>query len=456
MKIIVSGCGKIGTTIIESLVLEGHDVVAIDKNPTVVTGITNIYDVMGLCGNSVDSDILIEAGIDEAELFIAVTGSDEFNLLSCFIAKKLGVPHTVARISNPEYNDKSLNFLRQHFEISMAINPERLAAHEIYNILKFPSAVKIETFSRRTLEMIEIKLKSDSVLDGISLSEMREKYKSKVLVCCVQREDEVYIPSGNFVLKSGDKVGLTATHAEFHKLFKGLGIFQKQAKNVMILGGSRIAYYLAERLLNTGNDVKIIDRDEKNCEQLCELLSKAVVINGDGAEQEILMEEGLTHADAFVSLTGMDEENILISIFASSQNVPKVIAKVNRDELASMAEKLGLDSVISPKKIVADVLISYARALQNSMGSNIETLYKLMDGKAEALEFNVRDDARIVNIPLKDLKIKKNILIGGIIRDRKTIIPAGLDVLMPKDKVIIIAANHRLQDLSDIIVQDEQ
>lgn len=456
MKIIVSGCGKIGTMIVASLVAEGHDLVAIDRNPAVVTEITNIYDVMGLCGNSVDSDILIEAGINEAALFIAVTGSDEFNLLSCFIAKKLGVSHTVARISNPEYNDKSLNFLRQHFELSMTINPERLAAHEIYNILKFPSAVKIETFSRRSLEMIEIKLKSDSVLDGMTLMEVREKYKSKVLVCCVQRGEEVYIPSGNFVLRSGDRLGLTATHGEFHKLFKGIGIFQKQAKNIMMMGGSRISYYLAERLLSSGSDVKIIDMDEKNCEMLCENLPKAVIVHGDGAEQEVLLEEGLNNVDAFVALTGMDEENILISIFASTQDVPKVIAKVNRDELISMAEMLGLESIISPKKIVSDVIISYARALQNSRGSNIETLYKLMDGKAEALEFNVRQDERLVNIPLKDLKIKKNILIGGIIRDRKIIIPAGLDILMPRDKVIIIAANHRLQDLSDIIVKDDQ
>lgn len=453
MKIVVSGCGKIGATLIESLVAEGHDVVAIDKNPAVVTEITNIYDVMGLCGNSVDSDILLEAGIQETELFVALTGSDEFNLLSCFIARKLGAGHTVARISNPEYNDKSLNFLRQHFELSMAITPERLAAHEIYNILKFPSALKIETFSRRNMEMIEMRLRPDSVLDGLTLSQMREKYKSKVLVCCIQRDDNVYIPDGNFVLKSGDRVGLTATHAEFEKLFKGLGIFQKQARNVMILGGSRISYYLAERLLNIGNDVKIIDRDEKSCEQLCELLPKAVIINGDGTQQEVLLEEGLTSVDAFVSLTGLDEENILISIFASSQNVPKVIAKVNREELTPLAEKLGLESIITPKKIVSDMVISYARALQNSRGSNVETLYKLMDGKAEALEFNVRDDVRIVNIPLKDLNIKDNILIGGIIRDRKVLIPGGNDILMPRDRVIIIAANQRLQDLSDIIVE---
>lgn len=451
MKIIISGCGKIGATILESLVAEGHDIVAIDNNQSVIQEITNVYDIMGVCGNCFDSDVLEEAGISEAELFIAAAGSDESNMMSCFLARKLGAKHTIARIRNPEYNDKSLSILRHHFELSMSINPERLAAHEIFNILKFPSAVKIDSFSRRSFEMIEFRLKDDSVLDGLSLSEFREKYKTQVLICCVLRDDEIFIPGGNFVLKSGDKVSLAATHTEITKLFKELGISKKQSKNVMILGGSRISYYLAEMLAGAGISVKIIDRDEKSCELLSDLLPKAVIINADGSQQDLLLEEGLTTMDAFVSLTGMDEENILISIFAATQNVPKVISKVNKDELASMAEKLGLDTIVSPKKIVSDVIIRYARALRNSLGSSVETLYKVMDGHAEALEFIVKDDARIVNIPLKNLRLKKNILIGGITRDRKRIVPGGNDVILPGDHVIIIAAKQRLQELGDIL-----
>lgn len=451
MKIIISGCGKIGATILESLVAEGHDIVAIDNNQSVIQEITNVYDVMGVCGNCFDSDVLEEAGISEAELFIAAAGSDESNMMSCFLARKLGAKHTIARIRNPEYNDKSLSILRHHFELSMSINPERLAAHEIFNILKFPSAVKIDSFSRRSFEMIEFRLKDDSVLDGLSLSEFREKFKTQVLICCVLRDDEIFIPGGNFVLKSGDKVSLAATHTEITKLFKELGISKKQSKNVMILGGSRISYYLAEMLAGAGISVKIIDRDEKSCELLSDLLPKAVIINADGSQQDLLLEEGLTTMDAFVSLTGMDEENILISIFAATQNVPKVISKVNKDELASMAEKLGLDTIVSPKKIVSDVIIRYARALRNSLGSSVETLYKVMDGHAEALEFIVKDDARIVNIPLKNLRLKKNILIGGITRDRKRIVPGGNDVILPGDHVIIIAAKQRLQELGDIL-----
>ncbi|MBQ7969289.1 MAG: Trk system potassium transporter TrkA [Clostridia bacterium] len=452
MKIVIAGCGKIGLTVIGSLVAEGHNIVAIDSSPEVIAEITNLYDVMGLCGNVADSDILFEADVSDADLFVSFTGSDELNMLSCFLARKMGAKNTIARIRAPEYNDHSLSFMKQHLELSMSINPERLAAHEIFNLLKFPTALKIESFSRRYLEIVILKLKEDSFLDGIKLSDLRTKFNAKVLVCCIQRGDEVYIPDGNFVLKSGDKIGITATHTEFQKLFKGAGHVQKQAKNTLILGGGRVSYYLADMLTNIGTAVKVIDQDEKTCEILSEILPKATIIHGNGAQQELLMEEGLLNADAFVSLTGMDEQNILISKFAETQNVPKVIAKVNSDELTSMAEKLGLDSVVSPKKIVSDMLISYVRALQNSLGSNVETLYKIMDDKAEALEFNVRDDFAMAGVPLKDLKIRKNILIGGIIRDRKTIIPGGNDTILVGDKVVVIAANHRLNDLSDILV----
>lgn len=451
MKIIIAGCGKIGGTILASLVSEGHDIVAIDSDSAVLTEITNIYDVMGVCGNGADSDILTEAGVAGAEMFVAATGSDEMNMLSCFLARRLGAKNTIARIRSPEYNDRSLAFVRRELELSMAINPELLAAHELFNILKFPSAVKIEKFSGRGFEMIELRLKPDSVLDGMSLRSLREKYGTRVLICCVQRGDSVYIPGGDFVLKSGDKIDITAPPADMLKFFRSIGEFQKQARNVMLLGGSRTAYYLADMLTSGGASVKIIERDEKTCSELCEALPKAVIIHGDGAEQELLMEEGLKSLDAFIALTGMDEENILISIFAAAQKVPKVISKVNRDELAAMAERLGLDCIVSPKKIISDVIVQYARALKNSLGSNIETLYQLMDGKAEALEFNAKADPKLIGIPLKELNIKKNILIAGILRYRKTVVPTGDDMILPDDRVIVVAADRKLSDLSDIL-----
>lgn len=451
MKIIISGCGKIGGTILASLVSEGHDIVAIDSDSAVLTEITNIHDVMGVCGNGADSDILTEAGVAGAEMFVAATGSDEMNMLSCFLARRLGAKNTIARIRSPEYNDRSLAFVRRELELSMAINPELLAAHELFNILKFPSAVKIEKFSGRGFEMIELRLKPDSVLDGMSLRSLREKYGTRVLICYVQRGDSVYIPGGDFVLKSGDKIDITAPPADMLKFFRSIGEFQKQARNVMLLGGSRTAYYLADMLTSGGASVKIIERDEKTCSELCEALPKAVIIHGDGAEQELLMEEGLKSLDAFIALTGMDEENILISIFAAAQKVPKVISKVNRDELAAMAERLGLDCIVSPKKIISDVIVQYARALKNSLGSNIETLYQLMDGKAEALEFNAKADPKLTGIPLKELNIKKNILIAGILRYRKTVVPTGDDMILPDDRVIVVAADRKLSDLSDIL-----
>lgn len=451
MKIIVGGCGKIGRTILESLTLEGHDVVAMDSDPFVIDEISNIYDVMCVCGNCADTEALDEAGVKDTELFVCVSGSDELNMLACFVAKKMGAKHTIARIRNPEYNDASLSFLRQHLDLQMSVNPEMLTARELYNILKLPSAVKMEYFSRKGVEMIELRLKDNSALDGVKLMELKKKYGVHVLVCVVRRGENVYIPDGSFVLKSGDKIGITASHAEIQKFLKSLGLLQKQAKSVIILGGSKTAFYLAKMLLASGVVVKIIEKNPERCAELSSQLSKATIINGDGAQQELLLEEGLRRVDAFVSLTGMDEENILISIYAAVNDVPKVISKVNRKELSDMAENLGLDTIVSPKSITSDILVRYARALENSMGSNVETLYSIMDGRAEALEFNVHPESKLIGVPIKLLNIKDNILLAAIIRNGKTIIPGGDDVILENDKVIVIAAGQHLHDLYDII-----
>lgn len=451
MKIIVVGCGKIGTAVLSNLVAEGHNVVAIDNSPAVISEITNIYDAIGACGSGTDCNLLEEAGIESTDLFLAVTGSDELNMLSCFIAKRMGAKHTIARIRNREYNEGNLTFLRQQLGISMAINPEKLIARELFHLLKLPSAAKIETFSGRHLEMVELKLKANSALDGMSLAELRKKYPYKFLVCVVQREEEVYIPDGTFILKSGDKIGFTAPPAEIQKLLKSLNIMQKQARNIMILGASNTTYYLAKMLLNSGNSVKIVEQKPERCTEFSETLPEAVIIHGDGAQQELLLEEGLSQMDAFVSLTGMDEENILISYFAASRKVPKVISKINRDEFAKMADQLGLDTLVSPRKTIADIIVRYARALESSLDSSVETLYKLMDGKAEALEFTVHQDFNLSDIPLKEMQLKKNTLIAGIIRGKRSIIPAGDDVICPGDKVVILTAGQRINNLSDIV-----
>ncbi|MBR5285743.1 MAG: Trk system potassium transporter TrkA [Clostridia bacterium] len=452
MKMIIVGCGKIGASIISSLVGEGNDVVAVDSSPSVIEEIGNVYDVMCVCGNGADTETLEEAGVSKADLFVAVTSSDELNMLACFVAERMGAKHTIARIRNPEYNDKSLDFLSKQLKLTVSLNPEWMSAKELFNILKMPAAVNIESFSGGNLEMVELRLKQQSLLDGLSLIELRRKYKAQYLICAVQRGDEVYIPDGNFVLKSGDKIGITASGSEIQKLFKMLGLDQKSAKSVMILGASRTAYYLAKRLLNSGNRVIVIDKDERVCRSFAEELPDAVVICGDGTQQELLLEEGLGSVDAFVALTGMDELNILISIFAVSQNVPKVISKVNRNELAIMADKLGLDCIVSPKRTISYVLARYARALNNSQSSNsIETLYKLMDESVEALEFNVSKDFKGLKTPLKDMRLKPNIIIAGIVRGRKAIIPGGMDEIQAGDRVVVIASGNQVIDLDDIL-----
>ena len=452
MKIIIAGCGKIGTSVLSSLAQEGHDVTAVDKNPNVISELTNVYDVMGVCGNAVDCETLIEAGAGDCGMFVAMTDSDELNMLSCFLAKRMGAQNTIARIRNPEYNDTSLSFMRQHLELSMAINPDLRSAQEIYNILKFPSALRIETFSRRNLEMIEFRLSEDSELVGKSLVDIRKKYDAQFLICCVQRGEDVYIPSGFFTLQAGDKIGLTASQSEMEKLLKMLNAFKKQAKNIIILGGSKSAYYLAKMFESGGNSAKIIEQDEARCVELTSALPNATVIRGNGAEQELLMEEGLSSCDAFVALTGMDEENILLSIFASMQKVPKSVVKINRDELYLLAQKMGIESAISPKEITSNILVQYARALENSSGSAaVETLYKIFDGKAEALEFNVKSESKLTGVPLREIKLKPNLLIGGIMRGRRTIIPSGADMIMPNDRVIVISSGNRINDILDIL-----
>ncbi|MBE6573386.1 MAG: Trk system potassium transporter TrkA [Ruminococcaceae bacterium] len=450
MKIVIVGCGKIGTAMLANLVSEGHEIVAIDNEPAIISEITNIYDIIGVCGSGTDSDVLTEAGVGDAELFVSVTDSDELNMLSCFLAKKMGAKHTIARIRNPEYNDKSLSFMRQHLELASSINPEKLAAHELFNLLKLPGAMNIERFSRGNYEMIELKLKADSPMLGTTLWELRKKFKQKFLVCVVRRGEDVYIPDGHFVLEAGDKIGVTATVQEGEKLFRALGLMKKQSKNVMIIGATRTSFYLTQRLVSMGANVTVIDRELKRCEEFSELLTGANVIQGDIASREVLLEEGLRSMDAFVALTGKDEENILLSIYAQSQKVPQVITKINQNELAQLAETLGLDTIISPCKIISDQISGYARALHNSIGSEMETLYTIMDDKAEALEFIVHEDFGHLDIPLKQLSIKPGILIAGIIRGRKTIVPTGDDVILDGDHVIIIATGKRINTLQEI------
>lgn len=453
MRIVIVGTGKVGTTLAEQLSMEDHDIYVIDQNQATVDHLVNTLDIMGVYGNGASYHVLLEAEVQKADLLVACTSHDEINLLCCLVAKKLGAQNTIARVRNPEYSDQ-LVFMRDELGLSMSINPERAAASELYKLLKFPSALKIETFSNKRVEMAEIKLREDSVLDHVYLRDLHKTYKGRALICSVQRGNEVTIPGGNFMLKSGDRINVIAQANDMIDFVSSLGRTLPAARDVMLVGGGRISFYLARMLTENGARVKIIDIDPKRCAELSRLLPHAMIICGDGTDQELLSEEGIDSMDAVVALTGFDEENIILALYAQSATDAKIITKINRPTLASIAESTGLGSIISPRVLTANIIIRYVRSMQNSMGSNIETLHRLVGGAVEALEFRVNDTFPQADIPLMDLRLKPNILIACISRNGRTIIPGGRDYISVGDRVIVVAAGEHFDDLADILAED--
>ena len=452
MKVIVVGCGKIGKAVLESMQEERHDIVAIDNNPQVIEQITNTFDVMAICGSATSTEMLAQAGVSKTDLFIAVTESDEVNMLSCFLAKRMGAKYTVARIRETEYNDDNLEMLIKELDLSMPLNPELLTAEALYDILKMPSAVNIDNFAGKRIQLLEIVVNDDSPIANKTLQDLRKKSTVPFVACVVQRGDEVYIPTGTFELQIDDKVAFMVKRADSHKFVRSCGLAQKQGRDVIIMGGSTVACYLAKFLASDGFNTKIIEKDPDKCEKIAQILpSAASVICGDGTHQDLLWEEGINYTDAFVALTGNDEENILMSFYCTSEEVPKVITKVSHQNMISLAEKLGLYTTVCPQTFVANRVTRYARALNNSLESKVETMYNLMDGKAEALEFAVLSESDIIGVPLKELTLKPNFIIAGIIRGRETIIPQGSDSIDIGDRVIVVALGSHLYDLSDIV-----
>ncbi len=451
MDIVIIGDGKVGHKLAMQLSGEKYNVTLIDKSERKLRDAVNEMDVSCVVGDGASADIQRQADVPGADLVIACASTDEMNLFCCLLARKLGAKQTIARVRNPIYHNQ-IDLLKEDLKLSMAVNPERALAGEISRVLIFPSAAKLETFAKGRVELVEVTYPSHSSIEGLSLSELYKKHQIKMLVCAVQRDGEVYIPDGNFVPQPGDKINITASHPEIEKFLKlTKGIIGK-AKNVMICGGGRVAYYLGSQLLELGMQVKIIEVDEKRCMELCDLLPKATIIHGNATDHELLEEEGISKADAFVTLTGMDEENIIMSMYAKSRHVPKVVTKINDEGLQSMVDQLGMESVVSAKNVTANAITSYVRAMRNSMGSaNVETVYKLIGGKIEALEFRIREKTRYTGIPLKDLKLKSNHLVACIVRNRRTIIPGGNDTLEVGDSVIVISMGQGLEDLQDIM-----
>lgn len=453
MKIVVVGDGKVGSTLSRELSLEGHDVVVIDSNPAVLQESQETLDIAIVAGNGANVDVQREAGVPDSDILIAASSRDEVNLLCCMAARKLGCKNTIARVRNPEY-EHMLRLLKTELGLSLHINPERAAALEIFRLLQFPSFLKRDSFAKGRVELVEMKLKEGNPLIDKKLMEIGALGFGQLnaLICTVSRGGEVTIPSGAFALREGDKITVAADAADLAKLLRVLNISQKGVGSVMIIGGGRISEYLAHRLLRARVQVTIIEQDRERCEALCEALhNDALVIYGDGTVQELLLSEGLEETDALVTLTGMDEENLIISMFGNYIGVPKNITKINRTEYTAVFAEKGIDTIVSPKLLTADEIVSYVRAIGNTSGGSVVTLYRVGDGAAEAVEFLIDQELPFLHIPLHELKLKPNILLAAIIRSRKVIIPKGGDTIERGDTVVaVVPAESTVTDIRDI------
>lgn len=454
MNIVVVGAGKVGITVAKKLSLEGHDIVVIDENREVLDRAANEMDAICIEGNGADYRVQRDAGVADADVLIAATAHDEVNMLCCLIAHKVGAYRTIARVRDP-INSAQLNFLREELGLSMAVNPDLAAAEEISRILRIPSALNVETFAKGKVELVGIRLGQDNPLCGLSLMDFHRKFHIKVLICAIQRGENCYIPKGDFVLEVGDKLHITAGPEELAKFLRTVyPDKQKKIRNVMVIGGSRIAYYLTHEVERADIQVKIIESNLERATFLSEELKSALVIHGDNTDHDLLMEEGLDSADAFIALTGMDETNIISGISAKWQGAGTVIVKVNNENLTSVLPENAIDSVISPKQITANKILTFVRAMSCSPDeSNVETVHELVGGRIEALEFSAKGNFPMYGVPLKELNrhLHNELLIACIVRHGKTIIPGGDDCILSGDSVIIVTKKKMFNDLSDIL-----
>ncbi len=451
MNIVIIGDGKVGHKLAKQLSDEKYNVALIDQSERKLRDAVNELDVSCVVGDGANAEVQKEADVPGADLVIACASTDELNMLCCLLTKRLGAKQTIARVRNPVYYQQ-MHLFKEDLKLSMAVNPELVLAGEISRVLIFPSAAKIETFAKGRVELVEVTIGDQSPMDGISLMELYRKYQIKMLICAVQRGSDVYIPDGSFVTRRGDKINIAASHKEIEKFFKFVGAKRNKVRTVLICGGGRVAYYLSKQLLSLGMQVKIIEQSKERCMELCDLLPKATIIHGNATDHELLEEEGIGNADAFVCLTGIDEENIIMSMYAKTKNVSKIITKVNEDALQHLVDELGIESTVSAKNVTTNVIMSYVRAMKNSMGSaNVETVYQLINGRIEALEFLIREATNYTGIPLKDLTIRENHLVACIVRKRQIIIPGGNDTLEVGDSVLVVSMSQGLEDLKEIL-----
>ena len=454
VKIIIAGAGKVGKSVAALLAEEGHDITIIDQDPDTIQTLSNDLDVICVEGSATNPEILREAGAEKADLLLAATQQDEVNMVCGISARKLGTAHVIARVRDPEYLHQT-EFLREALGLSVIVNPEYECAKEISRTLRFPGASRVDAFSKGSLEIVEHRILSGGELQGVALKELVQRFGAKVLVSLVERGGEAMIPNGDFVLRAGDRLSITGQSGELRRFFSAIGKYKRPVRRVMIMGGGRSAVYLTRMLQESGMAVTVVEKDRERCDVLCDLIPQAHIVCGDATRGEVLQEDGLSSADAFVALTGDDEDNIITSLYAKTRGVNTVIVKVNRDYLDEILENVGLSSVVSPKEIVSQQLTRYVRAMSNSMGGSMETLYRLADGKVEALEFKVSADSACVNIPLKELKLRPQVLICAVIRGNRSIIPDGNTRILPGDHAVIVSAAGKLQNL-DAIVEESK
>ncbi len=449
MKIVIVGCGKVGTSIARELISEGHEISVVDNNRKAVNRLSETLDVLGIEGNGATFDALSEAGAETADLVIAATARDEVNLYTCLMARSAGVPHTIARVRSPEYTS-DLYRVKDQLGLSMSINPELTEAIEISRLLRFSGALEIDSFAKGAVELIKVAIPDGSPIDGKKISQI-DTLKGRIRVCTVERGGEVYIANGETVIKSGDKVSVVAKPEIAAKFFKKSNVNIGRSRDVILLGGGKVSYYLAQRLIKAGTTVKIIERNTARCQELADLLHDATIIHGDCMDQELLLSEDIDRADGVAALMDYDEENILISLYIQSVSKAKVITKINNESFDPIINNLGLDCVINPKTLTGEYIARYIRAMQNSMGSNVETLYRLNEDRVEALEFRVRNNSQTTKAPLSQLALKDDLQVICISRGGKIILPHGSDSIQPDDSVVVITKHKGLSDLDDIL-----
>ena len=449
MKIVIAGGGKVGKELCNELSNEGNDIILIEQDPKNLERIMNKYDIMGLVGNGADYDNLVESNVQECDVFISVTPEDEINLIAAIIAKKLGATYTIARVRNPEYTGH-MDFVRESLGVSMMINPELEAAKDISNVIRFPQALSVEQFANGRVSIVEVNIAPKSQLVGLSLFQFRQQF-GDVLICAVTREKNTFVPKGQTVLEEEDRIIVTGAWDDLTQFYRKAGYKEEKLRSAFIVGGGRITYYLIEMLNKLDIEIKVIENNQEKAEILSEKFPRAVIIEGDGTDQEFLNEERIDQYDTVVSLTGVDEENILISLYASALGIKKIITKVSRTELIKILENASLQSIITPKNLIADNIIRFVRSLKKTQASNMESLYRIADNQVEVAQFQVKKDSQVLHTPLKYLKLKNDLLVAYIIRGERLIFPSGNDEIQSGDHIIVVSMNNKMDDIDDML-----